>query len=289
VTGRLDEILFVDGQEVKEGDVLLRLDAADLAAELENAKATLKRAQQDYDRAVPLRGSQAVSQARLDELFALRDAAEASVAAHAARLGEFTIKAPFDGTVGVNRLSRGAVIRPETPITTIDDLRIIKVDFAVTETVIQKITEGDRIVATSRALDGAKIEGKIQSIETRIDPVNRTIGAVAVFDNEKRLLRPGMFLSLRISLDERSGAVFVAEEALAPSGGKQFVFVIDNNVVERREVVVGLREPGLVEIKQGIKVGEVVVVRGTQFMRDGAEVVIQERIEPGQAPSYRQS
>ncbi len=290
VTGRLEDVFFEDGQDVKTGDVLVTLDSRELEAELKSAEVQLTQVQQEFDRVMSLRGSQAVSESRAEELTAQLGSAEAQVAARAARLEEFTIRAPFAGTLGVNRLSRGTLISQSTEITTLDDLSLIKVDFTVPETVMLKTSQGDQIRATSRALEGFAVEGSIESLETRIDPVNRTIGAVAVFDNQDRLLRPGMFLNLTIALQEKENAIFVAEEALAPSGARQFVYVInDKNVAEKREVTLGLREPGLVEIVSGVAAGELIVVRGIQFMREGSPVEILETIAPGSTPSYQQS
>ena len=289
VTGRLEAILFEDGQNVQEGDVLARLDSQEPQAELLSAEVALRQTEQEYERAISLRGTQAVSKSRVDELTALRDAAEAMVQAQAARLQEFTIRAPFSGRVGVNRLSRGALIDPSTSITTLDDLAVIKVDFAVPETEIQNAAIGTAVRATSRALSDFEVDGQIESLETRIDPVNRTIGAVARFDNKDGLLRPGMFLNLNIALRERDDAVFIAEEGLSPSGQQQFAYVVHDNVIEKRELVLGLRESGLVEVLNGLEAGDLVVVRGVQFLRNGMQVEIQQQIEPGTTPTYTQS
>lgn len=289
VTGRLEEILFEDGQSVQEGDVLVRLDSRELQAELLSAEVTLRQADQEYERAISLSGTQAVSQSRVEELTALRDAAGARVQAQAARLEEFTIRAPFSGRVGVNRLSRGALIDPSTQITTLDDLALIKVDFAIPETEIQNVSLGTAVTATSRAVNKSAVEGRIESLETRVDPVNRTIGAVATFENKTGLLRPGMFLNLNIALQERDDAVFIAEEGLSPSGQQQFAYVVRDNVIEKRELILGLRESGLVEVLSGVEAGDLVVVRGVQFLRQGMKVEIQQQIEPGTAPNYTQS
>ena len=289
VTGRLEEVLFEDGQLVAEGDVLVRLDSRELQAELLSAEVNLTQAQQEYDRAISLKGSQAVSQSRVEELTALLGAAEAMVEAQAARLEEYTIRAPFSGKVGVNRLSRGALIDPSTQITTLDDLGLIKVDFAIPETEMQNVAIGSSVRASSRALNDFEVEGRIESLEVRIDPVNRTIGAVATFENTQDLLRPGMFLNLNIALQEREDAIFVAEEALAPSGPQQFLFVVKDGRIEKRQVVLGLREASLVEVSKGIEAGELVVVRGVQFLRDGMDVEIQQEIQPGASPTYNQS
>ena len=150
--------------------------------------------------------------------------------------------------------------------------RSIKLDFDVPEVFISRLQEGLTVTARSAAWPEQAFAGRVTSIDTRVDPVSRTVTVRALLPNDDGRLRPGMFLTVTL-LKEDVRALMVPEQAIVPERSKQFVFVVgEGNVVERREVRSGRRRPGEVEILEGLSEGEQVVTEGTQKVQTGVTV-----------------
>ena len=274
VTAAVTEILFEEGQEVQRGDVLLRLESSEPLADLAAAKAALVDSESQYRRSAELFKTRVVSASQLEQIEAQRDAVKASES----RLAHTVIRAPFDGQLVLRRVSVGSIVSPSTIITTLDDTSQIKLDFDVPEVFLSRLEKGLVVTARSAAWPDLVFAGKVISIDTRVDPVSRTITVRALLPNEDARLRPGMFLTVSLLKDDVR-ALMVPEEAVVPERSKQFVLVVDaDTIVERREVRTGRRRPGQVEIVEGLVDGEKVIVEGTQKARGGQAVtVIEER------------
>jgi len=272
-------IEFEEGQQVEAGDVLVELRNSQALAQVAAARAVLVDSEGKYRRAERMLESQLVAESELEALRARRDADQAALDAAEARLAETVVRAPFAGRVGLRRVSLGSLVNPSTVITTLDDTDPIKLDFDVPETALGLLAEGLPVEAVSAAWPDTVFEGTVASIDTRVDPVSRTVTVRALVPNRGRLLRPGMFLTVRL-LRRDVTALMVPEQALIPEQSRQFVLVVgEDGIVEKREVRAGRRRPGAVEILSGLDGGEVVVVEGTQKARAGEAVEIQDRIE----------
>lgn len=215
-----------------------------------------------------------VPEARIDELQALFAAATARLRSAEAKMDELRITAPFAGTVGLRQVSLGNLVQPGATITTLDDVSRIKLDFAVPEVFLGKLAMGLPVAARSAAYPKRVFNGIVTAIDTRVDPVSRAIRINAEFDNREGSLRPGMFLTVRLAIDRREGAVLVSEEALVPDGEEQFVFLARGGKATKVRVRIGQRLDGRVEIVEGLRAGDEVVVRGTQKVRDGGLIQI---------------
>ena len=266
------EIRFDEGQAVEAGDVLVELDAREARADLALAQATLAESRSQYERRRGLKATQAVSASELEALHAKQEVDAARVAAAQARLDDLVIRAPFAGRLGLRRVSVGSLVTPGTLITTLDDTRNIKLDFSVPESFLATLHPGLAIEARSAAYPHESFHGEVATIDTRVDPVTRAITVRAALDNEKALLRPGMFMTVRLAQAPREGLV-VPEEAIVPERGEQYVWVVSDGRAERRKVRTGIRRPGNVEVVAGLDAGERVVTEGTQRLSDGSEVV----------------
>jgi membrane fusion protein (multidrug efflux system) len=170
----------------------------------------------------------------------------------------------------------GTLISPGDVITTLDDTSVIKLDFAVPETFVSTVREGLSVRATAPAYAGRSFAGKVASIDSRVDVNTRSVTVRALLANEDGALKPGMFLNVSLAKDERDTLV-IPEEALTPEAEKQFVFVVADGKAFRREVRIGGRSPGTVEVLAGLSVGDRVVVEGTQKVRDGSPVNASDR------------
>jgi len=274
ITERVTEIRFAEGEHVDAGAVLVELDATRARADVAAAKAELVESETQLRRAAQLRDARSLSQAEYDSRLAERDARRAALAVAEASLGDTKVRAPFEGRVGLRRVSTGSLVGPDTVITTLDDTDPVKLDFDVPETLISHVEQGARISARSAAFGNERFAGHVASVDTRVDPISRSLTVRAVLPNPDGRLRPGMFVTVTLAREDVE-ALVVPEQAIVPDQSRQFVLVIDaERRVERRDVRTGRRRPGLVEVVSGLVAGERIVVEGTQRARPGAVVEI---------------
>jgi membrane fusion protein (multidrug efflux system) len=265
-------IHFQDGQMVKARDVLVELDHAQVTAELASAQADYANSVSLFNRSKELAAMQSLSKAQFEQLETNMKSNEAKVAAIQARLSDTYIRAPFSGRVGLRRVSLGALINPGTVITTLDDLSMVKVDFAVPDVFVAELGRAQAVAAKTAAYPGRKFIGKVASVDSRIDPSSRSIIVRALLPNQDLALKPGMFLTVSMDRDQRK-ALVIPEEALVPEQARQFVYVIlPGDKVSKREVRIGRRQPGEVEVVEGLVYKDRVVVEGTLKLREGASV-----------------
>ncbi len=269
-------VMFRDGERVKRGQVLVQLDDAQARADVAAADAALTESQAQFNRSRELLSTQALSKSQFDQLEATLKANRARLAAANARREDTLIRAPFSGRVGLRRVSVGTLISPGDVITTLDDTSVIKLDFSVPENFVASLREGLAVRASAPAFPGRTFTGKVASIDSRVDMNTRSVTVRALLANDDGVLKPGMFLNVALANDERD-ALVIPEEALTPEAERQYVFVVADGKAQRREVRIGGRRPGSVEIVAGLQAGEQVIVEGTQKVRDGAPVKPTER------------
>ncbi len=286
ISGIVEAVSFNEGTTVKVGDELLRLDGAERRADLEGARAaiTQEEARRNelrtrLDRAIQLRRSGAGTEALVDDLQAqvkTSDSAIQSVLAREraaqARMNDVVVRAPFTGRVGIRQISVGTYLDNRTNITTLDDISRIRLDFQVPENLLARIETNAAVRASAAAFEKRIFDGRVVVIDTRIDPVTRSVRLSAVIDNKDLALRPGMFMNAWLEVSKREKALLVPEESIVGEGPLQIAFAVKDNKVERRIVKLGQRESGKVEVLEGLKEGEQVVVRGLHRARGGLTV-----------------
>ena len=247
------------------------MDDAQAQAVLAEAQAGLADSESQYNRTRDLVSRELLSQAELDQLEAQLKADQARVAAARAGLDDTIVRAAFDGRTGFRQVSVGSFVSPGTPITTLDDTSIIKLDFTVSENFLFMLRPGLAVSASSAGLPNRTFTGRVTTIDSRVDPVTRSITVRAEIPNPDDALRQGMFMTVKLE-GEPEPALLVPEGAIVPERGRIFVFVVRDDIAERREVRIGKRRPGDVEIVDGLADGDRVIVEGTQNVRDGSAV-----------------
>lgn len=283
VTAIVRSVNFEDGGAAAKGAVLVELDGDQARADVEEARVNLAEEERQLRHLSLLIERKAVSQTDVEKQQSVVNAARAQYEARAARLGDYTIRAPFAGVLGVRRVSVGALVSPGTVITTLDDLAKIKVDFTVPEIYLPLLHDGLQVAAHSQAYNDRVFSGTVTFVDSRVDPVTRAVSLRAQLDNSERLLRPGMLLQVQIEQPPRF-ALMVPERSIAPQRGEQFVYVQDNAVSDknpdgkpvahRRAVTLGQRKDGRVEIVSGVTEGESVIVDGSMSVQDGMNVTL---------------
>lgn len=272
VTETVTRINFNDGDLVEAGALLVDLSGRAEVAQLEAAQATFGEASKQYDRLAELVTQGTIPRSQLDTQLAVRDAARARADAIRAALADRIITAPFAGVLGFRRVSQGSLLTPGTVITTLDDIRTIKLDFPVPEAWFSRLASGQQVQSTSPTFPDQSFTGKVSAIGSRVDPLTRAVTIRAELPNPESKLRPGMLLSVRVQMPERT-ALIVPEIALEQVGTRAFVYrVNDDDTVEQVDVVPGARRRGAVEIISGIEAGTRIVVDGTVKLRTGAKI-----------------
>ncbi len=277
VTELVTAVNFTDGQRVKQGDILVRMDDSEQQALLTEERARLLEAERSVKRFAPLADRGAASQSALEQSQALLSAAQARIKAIETRIAQRQIVAPFDGVLGLRNISVGALVQPGTVITTIDDDEVMKLDFAVPELFIGGLGVGNEITAKSDAFPDERYLGSLESIDSRVDPVTRSLMVRALLDNPDRSLKPGLLMRVKLARNPRP-ALVLQEEAVVPEGLNKFVFVLEKNqgkdVVRKQRIEVGQRREGEVEVLSGVTQADTVVIHGVQRLRNGSQVTV---------------
>jgi len=262
---------FSDGQRVETGTVLAQLNSNEQKARLNELNINLAEAERQLKRIQNLVLSNSTSaqlldeqQARVKALIAQREVAQEN-------LNKTFITAPFSGKLGLRQVSLGAYVKPGDVLTTLDDIKTIKVDFSISERHLPSVNEGQTVFAESVAYPGVQFEGTITNVNSRIDPATRSFSIRTKIDNAAEQLRPGMLLT--ITLQKRVlNTLVIDEKALVPDHEDQFVFKVVDGKAVKTKVIIGERRPGKVQILEGVAIGDEVVVQGTLRIRDGSEL-----------------
>jgi len=273
VTDTVRKVNFEDGMYIESGEILVELTNSEETAQLAEAQATVDESTRQFNRVQNLIEQKLASETQLDVEKARMQTSEARLEAIIARLDDRLIRAPFTGVLGFRSVSPGTLLTPNTIVTTLDDIRIIKLDFSVPETYLSVLSEGQEVISVSAAYPEETFSGVVQTINSRVDPVTRSVAIRAHLNNDARLLRPGMLLTVKLVRD-RTSALVVPEEAVIPIRDKQFVFVVQEGVAQRIQVQVGRRRTGFVEILDGLEQGQLVIEQGAIKIRPGSKVAI---------------
>lgn len=281
VGGRVSQVLFKDGQRVKKGQPLVQFDDQLPAAQLMQAKAEMSIAQANHTRNQELVAQNFISKRSLDESEAALQVAQAKLALAQATLQRLKIVAPFDGVAGLRQINVGDYLKDGSDMVNVEDIDAVLLDFRLAERFQTKIKPGQKAQVTFDALPGRKYTAIIQAIDPLIDANGRSVGIRGCIDNRQMQLRPGMFARVNAVFGSREDALVVPEEAIVPQGGRAFVVKVvpgpnkDELVSERVTVKIGLRQPGKVEILEGLTLDDTVVVAGQQrLQKDGTLVRI---------------
>lgn len=275
VTEKVSRVGFEDGQRVKAGDVLVVLDQAEEQANLRQAQAVHGERELALNRQLQLQKQKLAAVDEIDRIRLELEQAEASISAIKTRISDRIIRAPFDGVIGLRNISLGALVETGDLIATLDDIRQIKLDFSVSSLFLSELKPGLRIRARAMALNNREFMGAVKSIDSRVDPVTRSIRVRALLDNPDGSILPGILLQVDLLRNIRN-AMVIPEGALLPLGDRQFVLVRSNregkDTVEKKLVEIGLRLPGYVEIISGLTAGEQVVTHGNTKVKPGDEL-----------------
>jgi membrane fusion protein (multidrug efflux system) len=273
IVGRIAAIHFEEGQKAKAGDLLIELNAEEQRSAYAQSQASVKLEDESFKRIRDVRAKNLVSQQQYDESLARLDNAKALLERDRVRLERTQLYAPFDGILGLRQISMGDYVSPGQVLVNLESVDPIKLDFRLAEKYAGKVVKGLRLEVSVEAWPGRTFRGEVQAVDPRLDEATRTIKVRARLANPDLALKPGMFARVSLDLGHGRDALFVPEQAVQAKGSTSMVFrVIDGRAV-LTPVKSGERRPGFVEITEGIKDGDWIVIDGQIKLRDGAPVI----------------
>jgi len=274
VDGRIRDILFREGSVVQEGEPLFKVDDAELVAQVARAEAERDLARQTLERTRRLVQDNASSAADLEQAEASYRASEAQFQLLSVRLERTVVRAPFRGTVGARQVSLGDYVTTSTQLVSLQTYNPQRAAFKVPERFAEQLNAGQEVLFRVASLPGREFRGVVEFIDPVVELPARVFNVKARVDNRDRVLFPGMFIEVRLATDVRPNAVIVPEEGIVPLQGLTVVWVVNpEGTVERREVQLGVRTPGFVEVRTGVSANEQVVVGGQERLQPGMPVM----------------
>jgi membrane fusion protein (multidrug efflux system) len=301
VAGVVRQIAFHSHEKVKTGQLLVQLEDAVQRANLEAEKAQAALDQQNLERAIELQRRQVGPQSNVQQAQAAASASAAQVDSLKAVLDQKRLTAPFNGTIGIPQIDIGQYLSPGDVVATLQDLDTMRVDFTVPEQQLPdlKIGQPVRLGLTDETI---KFDGKIIGIDPKVDPSTRLVSVRAEISNSNGGLTPGQFAQVRVELPAEDNIIALPETALTTSLYGDYVYVVvpadkdgkattgkvdpndkNQNLLARQVFVkIGRQSQGRIEIKEGVKPGDVVVNAGQNRLTNGAAVTIDNSVEPSQ-------
>jgi membrane fusion protein (multidrug efflux system) len=280
VGGKVRSIAFAEGQRVVEGATLVQIEDAEYRAEAKRSEAQRALAVADFERAKTLHEQNVISNQELDDKKAALQIAEANEELAKARLAKTRIVAPWSGLIGRRRVSTGSYVSAGDRITDMARVDEIRVEFSAPERFFDDLKSGIEVNVSTPAFPGEVFRGKVTVVDPIVDPTTRNVQLVARIPNTDRRLRPGMSANVDVTLQQRSDALVVPDEALFADGTQTFVYVVKpDSTVSKTAVRTGTRDSAVVEVVEGLEPGSLVVSAGHQKLYEGAKVMPVQSLE----------
>lgn len=273
IAGRITSINFREGDYVKKGTVLIRINDADLQAQLQKLQYQKKLAEVNEERQKRLLEKEAISQRDYDISLTNLNSMNADIENLKAQIAKTVIKAPFDGTIGLRYVSEGSYTNNATRIATLTNVNPAKLDFSVPAKYANMVRKGTSITFTTES-GNEKFYGNVYAVEPKIDPSTRTLTLRATSPNGSRKLVPGAFARVEIILNSKANAIVVPTEAVIPNLRGHSVFVVRNSKAESVMVEIGTRGDKTIEITKGLSIGDTLITSGILQVKPGGDVDI---------------
>lgn len=271
--GKVVKINFNEGQQVQKGQWLVKINDADLQAQLKKALSTKKLKDETEKRNKQLLNKGAISAETYDLSLTDLNSINADIDLLKEQIRRTEIIAPFNGLIGLRNISEGSFINNTVAISRLQNIDQVKIEFAIPEKYTSKIRSGMLINFT---VEGQKevFTAKIYAIDTKIDPVNRNVIARAICSNPNKKLLPGAFAKVNITLDSNPDALLIPTQAIVPILKGQKVFLVQGDSAIEKQVTIGNRNDLTVEVIDGLNENDSVIVQGVIQMKKGVKVKV---------------
>lgn len=271
--GRITQIAFTEGSEVSKGSLLVKLNDAELQAQLKKAQSTQRLKDDTEKRSRQLLGKGAISQETYDIARNELNSIQADIDLLKEQIRKTEIRAPFSGRIGLRNVSEGSFVNSSTRIAALQNISQVKIEFSVPEKYAPAIKSGSLIQFNTDGNDAA-FDARIYAIEPKVDEVTRNVVMRAICNNASRKLLPGAFVRVSVPIGINANAVLVPTQAIVPILKGQKVFVVQGDSAVERKVKTGVRQDKYIEVTEGLSTGDKVVVEGVMYMKPGAKVKV---------------
>jgi len=276
VPGKIVSINFTEGNKVSKGELLVKINDADLQAQLKKLQLQEKLASDNEAREKKLLDVNGISQMEYDGILTQLNTVKADVQFTQAQISKTEIHAPFDGVIGLKYVSEGSYISPTVKIASIQQTDPVKIDFSIPEKYSSLVEKGDSIRFTLQGSE-EKFGGKIYAIEPKIDMNTRTVQLRAISKNKEGKIFPGSFAKIELILKQSPNSILIPTEALIPELKGQKVFLCKNGKAQSQKVETGIRTDTQIQITSGLQAGDTVLTTGIMQLKQDAPVKIMER------------
>lgn len=276
ISGKIVDLKLKEGKQVREGEVLVKINDSELQARLRQATYRLSLAELREQRQQQLLERGGISQEEYDATVNELNVLRAEKTLIEAQIEKTQIIAPFDGVVGLRYVSEGSYISPTTNVATLQSIDPIKIEFSIPERYAGQIETGDKVLFNVQG-STSDYEAEVYAIEPRIDRQTRTLKMRAMADNQDGKLLPGSFANLELILEEIENALFVPTIAVRPVLNGQKVFLLKNGVVQEQQVETGIRTEKEIQVTSGVSVGDTVLTTGLLQVRNGMPVRVADK------------
>jgi len=296
LAGIVEDILFESGDIVREGQVLVVLDTRQEQAQMAAAEAQRVLARLNFNRMQELLDQRVVSKAEFDSATAESRQAEARVGEIRAAIERKTIRAPFPGTLGIRQINKGQYLAGGDPVVPLQSLNPIYVNFGVPQQAIGQVRVGRTVRVTTEQVANAAFEGRISAIDSVVDQTTRNIQVQATLANPSGTLRPGMFVQTEMPLGAEQRVVALPASAISYAPYGDSVFVVADLKDDKGHTYRGVRQQFVklgpargdqVAVVSGVNAGDEVVTSGVFKLRNGAAVLVNNKVKPGNDPAAR--
>ncbi len=270
-SGKVVSIQFSEGKRVKKGQLLAKINDRPLQAQLLKLQAQTKLTEEKEFRQRQLLDRDAISRESYDQVATELQALEADLLLIEARIAETELRAPFDGVVGLRKVSEGAYATPQTKIVQLVKISPLKIEFSVSEKYAGQITPGYPITFQVDGID-REFQASVYAIDPKVNVDTRMIAVRAMYPNRNEELKPGRFVSVRAQLSEIPEAISIPTEAVIPEMDGERVFVYRNGKAEQRRVSLGLRTESHVQVREGLQFGDTLLTSAILQLRQGLPV-----------------
>jgi membrane fusion protein (multidrug efflux system) len=272
-SGKIVKINFIEGSRVKKGDLLAKINDLPLQAQLEKLQAQLKMAEAKEFRQRSLLDRDAISQESYDQIKTDVQSLNADINLIRARIKETELRAPFDGILGLRNVSEGSFATSSTKITKLVKLSPLKIEFSISEKYTSEIKIGYpvtfKIVGTNEIY-----EASVYAIEPKVDIDTRTIVLRALYPNKNEELKPGRYAGITLELSKIENTVSIPTEAVIPEMEGEKVFIYKNGKAQSVKITTGLRTESKIQITDGLKFGDTLLITGIMQLRQGLPIVL---------------
>ena len=290
LAGTVTEINFQSGSLVKKGDVLLKLDASAEIAQMRSAYADAELAKNDLDRARGLVDRKVISAAEFDAAQSKYTQKKGAVENMQSAIDKKQIHAPFDGTAGIRAVNPGQMVKVGDPLVSLQALGQVFVDFSLPQQQLAEVKPDLPVKVTTDAIPDREFEGKLTAVNSSIDPTTRNVSLQATLDNQDNALRAGMFARVKVMLPQKKQTLFIPATAVSYAPYGNSVFVIEKKsdektnqeslILRQQFIRTGETRGDFVAVTNGLKANEQIVSTGVFKLRNGMNVVIDNKLAP---------